>query len=984
MISSLLSGHWLPLVIDMSLQSLLVLAAAAFTLFCTRKMSAARRHLISAAALGTLLLIPPMALMIPAQKPLLQVSGPGLTLRVSPVRDLSPSAQPESSSAAAVRPEPASAPSPAIGQIPAAAPVSPAATVSAQATSAAASSLSLSRFAPWLAAFWLMGALTVLARLLIGLDRIRRIARRNKRALPEALQTRIAAVLSEAGFTSPIHIMQAGQEDTISAAMIWGVGKATLLLPADAAQWPAERLRVVVLHELAHIRRHDWLTQMLGQLVCALYWFHPLVWLLDRHTQIEAERACDDAVLLAGVRAKEYAMHLLDVVKAMQAGREVPSAAVAMARPTQVHYRLHNILNAKRSRQSPTRLVRTLVLLATSLLLCAVSWLRPLAWADGNKQAAAFKRLPAIGPVVDLPNGVSVELVAVGLDPSGYGDGNDWWTPDGKPVLELPKEETLIFASREYGYPASILRRALFFRLQTAPGVSQGVDFSTTGYVVDPTQHLQTALYRHGRNERGEGYILPRRATTGTVPIGFPAADTHCTYRFGIATGPWETITTTRLTPQPTPDTITIPDTALPNRTMLVQNDTPHLSYQDSRGEEHTLSLLGGRAPLGDVARRIVALDKDGKELSLGMISSYDARMQSQQVPAWAQAHITALRLQVRPYQWAEFRNILLVHNLAGNSVALSPPPALSAFRHTFSCGITLSVPAVTESRKDGGLWWKPDGTLLPGPVKGYDWLVSNFPGWLHRMRPRALVFQLTSSRTFLSYSSAVRFVPSVPDDSDAMLPGTESLLPKNYLFSSGALHDFPPNLRQATLRYGIAVGPWRAVASIPMPADARHAGPAGDPDQGGVSVEVPGYPKTGDVPMLTYHTPEGKLCDLPFKILDTAYLQDVARRFVAVDKTGRIFLLKSNNASQETLDKAGNPIPRDPANAGRPDLPVGDYLWREEDTVDLGYGDTGYLHSITPFDLTQIREIRLEIRPYEWAEFRNIALQPTQRGAIR
>jgi beta-lactamase regulating signal transducer with metallopeptidase domain len=985
MMSSFLSGHWLPLVINTVLQSLFMLASVAVALVCTRKASAARRHLISVAALGALLLAPLISLLIPAPKPLLQVSGTGLTLHRSPVRTLAPLVPSARTGVAAASPENISPSRPATEQIPVTSPVPPRVMDSAHATPVgapvAAAPVSLFRFLPWLAAIWLIGVLLVLGRLLVGFDRIRRIVRQSDSLLSESLQIQIRAILSEVGITRSITIVQASSRNPVSVAMTWGVWEANLLLPAEAAQWPDERLRVVLLHELAHIHRHDWLTQMLGQIVCAFYWFHPFVWLLNRQTQIEAERACDDAVLLAGVRAKVYAGHLLEVVKTMQAGREAPSAAVAMARPTQVRYRLQSILNAQRNRQSPSRSVRALVLLGTGLLLCVLSLLRPLAWANGHQQTTDFKRLPAIGPVVLLPNGASVELVAVGTDPTGYGFGDDWWTPDGKPVLELPKDQALPFASREYSYPDTLLRRALFFRVQVDPHLKQGVEFSTTGYVVDPTRHLQTASYRYGRNVRSDGYLLPPRPSVGTVLLGLPPTQTRCTYRFGIATGPWETIATTHLAPQPEPDAISIPADAILNQTRIVPDDMPHLSYQDPRGE-HSLSLLGSHAPLGDVARRIVALDKDGKELSLGVLS-YDDRRQIQQVPAWAQTRIAALRLQVRPYQWAEFKDILLVHTPAKKPLAIAAPPALPAFRHTFACGITLNVSAVTESRKEGGLWWKPDGTPLSGPVKGYEWLLGNFDaGWEHRVRPRALVLQLTSSRTMLSYTSAVRFVPSVPDETDAMLPGTESIIDRGHLFPSGTLHDFPKDLRQATLRYGIAAGPWKAVATIPMPTDARHAGPTGDPDQGGVIVEVPGYPKTGDVPRLEYDTLAGEHRDLPFKILDPVYLQDVARRFVAVDRAGHVFPLQSNNAAQETLDSAGHPIPLDPANAGRTDLPVGDYFRIEEDIVDLGYGDTGYRHDSTRFDLNQIREIRLEIRPYEWAEFPNIALQPKKTGS--
>src|SRR4030095_8597368 len=93
---------------------------------------------------------------------------------------------------------------------------------------------------------------------------------------------------------------------TASMPLTFGLLQSRVLLPSDADAWPHERRRAVLMHELSHVERHDCLTQALAQLACALYWFHPLVWLAAHRMRVERERACDDRALAAPMRASEY------------------------------------------------------------------------------------------------------------------------------------------------------------------------------------------------------------------------------------------------------------------------------------------------------------------------------------------------------------------------------------------------------------------------------------------------------------------------------------------------------------------------------------------------------------------------------------------------------------------------------------------------------------------------------------------------------
>lgn len=94
-----------------------------------------------------------------------------------------------------------------------------------------------------------------------------------------------------------------------------GILRPCVFLPEEATGWDAERLRVVLLHEIGHLKRRDLWTQWLSQTVCTFYWFHPLVWTLKGILHQTRELACDHTVLSSGTEPGHYARQLLELAK---------------------------------------------------------------------------------------------------------------------------------------------------------------------------------------------------------------------------------------------------------------------------------------------------------------------------------------------------------------------------------------------------------------------------------------------------------------------------------------------------------------------------------------------------------------------------------------------------------------------------------------------------------------------------------------------
>jgi hypothetical protein len=186
--------------------------------------------------------------------------------------------------------------------------------------------------------------------------------------------------------------------------MVWGAVRPVILLPAEATGWSADLQRDVLLHELAHVRRHDYLNQIVSRLACAVHWFNPLAWVAARRLRAERERACDDHVLGTGASACDYAEHLVAVARRLRpAGRG--TLGVAMAGRSAFAERVAALLDGGRVRGTLTGgLLARFGLGAACLVL-------PLAALHPGRDTAAEPGPPLVPPgrIVGPPPSANAE-----------------------------------------------------------------------------------------------------------------------------------------------------------------------------------------------------------------------------------------------------------------------------------------------------------------------------------------------------------------------------------------------------------------------------------------------------------------------------------------------------------------------------------------------------------------------------------------------
>ena len=241
---------------------------------------------------------------------------------------------------------------------------------------------------------WYGGTAIACARLLLGFLRLRRIARKAQ-PWPAALHP------------LPANVRLLATRD-IDVPLTFGLFRHVILLPESASDWPHDRLRLILAHEIAHVRRRDCLTQLLAKLACAAYWFQPLAWYAAAQLRKERERACDDIVLSHGAKSSDYAEHLLGIIRSIQTqGASIPMAVSIHSHDLQE--RLKAVLKPQADRRAASwKLTAAVALIAACVAI-------PLATMRAQTPSASAD---ISGAVSDASGAVvpRAKVTAIGLD----------------------------------------------------------------------------------------------------------------------------------------------------------------------------------------------------------------------------------------------------------------------------------------------------------------------------------------------------------------------------------------------------------------------------------------------------------------------------------------------------------------------------------------------------------------------------------------
>ena len=370
---------WVPLA-DTIAKASILFAAAGLVSVALRRGSAAARHMVWTLALLSALALPFLSISLPRwQLALVTFAAPAAPEAAS-ATETPRAAPPVHTTASAVRAERSAA---------------------APSLTSETNRASVTRFAmpqiPWsvlLFVLWAAGAAVLLLRVGVGLIAVQWMSRNTDRVTDAPWLPLARELAADLGLSRGVVFLRSRRA---AMPMAWGILRPSVLMPADADAWPADRLRIVLLHELAHVKRRDCLTHLLAQLSCALYWFNPLAWIAAKHVRMERERACDDLVLAAGTPGADYADQLIEVARVMRAGRFpslVAGASLAMAHRSQLEGRLLAILDPTVPRAAVSRRRTAAATAMFALGVMPLASLQP--WAIASERAAVDLSTPDV------------------------------------------------------------------------------------------------------------------------------------------------------------------------------------------------------------------------------------------------------------------------------------------------------------------------------------------------------------------------------------------------------------------------------------------------------------------------------------------------------------------------------------------------------------------------------------------------------------
>ena len=436
------AGAFTAVMVPLAVKSALILGAAGIITHLLRSSAAALRHLVWLTAMVGVLLLPIIAVVLPAVDVPLPERASRFVAAHNDVSTVAATTEPDHAAGRSVLPgNRADGGTPNTADRPDRA--EPAGTASTDARRARASVAAVPRshdavtptdrpatglaavvanitrvhWTTWIALVWVAGTLILLFRLFFAHVAAWSLLRSSCVVHDDDWHLSLERHSNKLGVGRRVRLRECTWLDV---PVTIGTARPTIVLPAEADRWDEQTRTAVLLHELAHVRRLDCLAQSVVEIVRAVFWVNPLAWIAESSMRVERERACDDLVIATGTRASTYAQTLLDLARSLRGVEPSSAAVMAMARRSDLEGRLLDILDNGPRLRTLNRIGAVLAVVVMLSVVLPVASLRPASAQDASDRTdsvpAADERwdrpidregvsaMPDIPSVPDLPD----------------------------------------------------------------------------------------------------------------------------------------------------------------------------------------------------------------------------------------------------------------------------------------------------------------------------------------------------------------------------------------------------------------------------------------------------------------------------------------------------------------------------------------------------------------------------------------------------
>jgi len=237
-------------------------------------------------------------------------------------------------------------------------------------------------------------AAAILALRVVGVVRLRRIIRV---ARPTTHPLFRDALVRAARGIEVRRVPKVLESDAVALPFVCGAWHPTVVLPVSAIDWTKQRLETVLLHEMAHVRRHDVAWRAVADVACALNWFNPLVWIASARLRSDAELACDTAAVIGGVSADAYARELLGLARLFN-GARLLRHTVGISGSASLRTRVEVVMFGQAARVAHGHVALAVVIAAVTTLAFAVAL--PVAAQSSVHAGARSLNISSSGPEI--------------------------------------------------------------------------------------------------------------------------------------------------------------------------------------------------------------------------------------------------------------------------------------------------------------------------------------------------------------------------------------------------------------------------------------------------------------------------------------------------------------------------------------------------------------------------------------------------------